>query len=183
MGVGVRLRRPWMGMMLLVVVALVGSACGSIAEKATEQIIEKAVENSEGGDVELDLDVGDGSLSLETEDGSIQMGTGLDLPDNLEVPVPTGGDVTSTQTGDGYVQASISFPQDRFDELVEFYEDWVASQSGEFQTSNSQYSNDGEVFRNHNWYDNESGITVGVSDCFSISDEGMAACVSVFTDN
>ena len=172
-------RRRSIGIIILVVLALAVSACGTLAEKATEQIVEQAIESGEGGEVDLDIDTDAGTFSVETEDGSMQVGSGLDLPANLEIPVPTGGNVTSTQSGDGYAQALIAFPRERLEELVEFYEDWVDSQSGVFQTSNSQYSNDGELFRKYNWFAYESGVSVGVSDCYSSSGEGIDACVSV----
>lgn len=170
---------PGLAIVGIVILAMVNVACGSLAEKATEQVLEKAIESGGDGNVELDLDAEGGSFSVQTDEGSMNFGSGLDLPDTLEIPVPNDGNVTSTQSGDGYVHATITYPRERFDEVVAFYENWVGAQAGDFQTANSQYSNDGEIFRTSTWSESESGTTVGVSDCYSIDGDGLATCLTV----
>ncbi|MEO0493155.1 MAG: hypothetical protein AAF081_07055 [Actinomycetota bacterium] len=59
--------------------ALVTTACSS--EDLAENLVEQAVENETGGDVDLDFDSdGDGSFTVETDEGSVTYGTGGDLP-------------------------------------------------------------------------------------------------------
>lgn len=67
------------------------TSCGEVAERATEE----AIEQSAGGDGEVDIDFDDdgGSFSVEGEDGSIEYDIsgegGGDLPDDFpDVPLP-----------------------------------------------------------------------------------------------
>lgn len=70
---------------------LVGtSACGAddLAENAAEGAVERALEQaaeSEGGDVDVDLE--EGSVSIESSDGTFTSGLG-DLPDGFPEDVP-----------------------------------------------------------------------------------------------
>lgn len=60
-----------------VAAALGLSACGAVAERATEQGVEQLIESSiddELGDFDIDLDLSDGNFSIDTDDGSFSFG-------------------------------------------------------------------------------------------------------------
>lgn len=162
---------------LIAVIALVAAACGSATEQLTEQIIEQ----SGGGDADVDLDLESGEVSVETEDGSFTVGGG-EIPDGFPVPFPDGGDVQSTFTSNGDASVSLAYPQDRFDELVGYYEAWTADQGGEWSTSS--FSNDdgsGGVIRGASW-SRGADVIINVVDCFTMDADGdgpNAACVSI----
>lgn len=161
---------------IIAVIAVVAAACGAATEQLTEQIIEQ----SGGGDADVDLDLDSGQVSVETEDGSITIGGG-EIPDGFPVPFPDGGNVQSTFVSDGAASVSVAYPKDRFDELVAYYEDWTASQGGEWSTST--FTNDdgnGGVIRGHSWWQG-ADVNLGVNDCFTMDSTGDgtdAACVS-----
>ena len=109
----------------------------------TEQLIEAGVEGdvdvdvsgdgedmsinveSEDGDFSIDVsgDGDDATIEMETEDGSIVVGSGAEVPDGLEIPVPDGGDVMSSIAAEDMVLVSLTYDLGRFDEIVEFYEE------------------------------------------------------------
>lgn len=115
------MRRVWLA---AVVLGLVTAACG----QAAETIAEQAIESQGGGDVDLDIDQ-DGEtvgFDVENEDGSASVQFGeQDLPDDFPVPVPDGGEVLMTSTSDmggqQGSQASLQYPADDYEDLVEFY--------------------------------------------------------------
>lgn len=78
-------RAAALGSGLVLAIASVG--CGAIAEQATEEMVEQAIESQGGGQVELDGN--DGEMTIETEDGSMTFGSG-EVPaivsDNLDLP-------------------------------------------------------------------------------------------------
>ena len=166
---------------LVSVFALVVAGCASATEGITEQIIEQ----SSGGEADVDLDLDSGQVSVETEDGSISIGGG-DIPDGFPVPFPDGGDVQSTFTSDDAAAVSVAYARDRYDELVGYYENWVAGQPGEWSTSS--FTNDdgsGGVIRGSSWWQG-SDISIGVTDCFTVGGDGdglNGACVSVNTQS
>lgn len=68
--------------------ALATTACGSITERVTEGVLERAA----GGDVDIDLDGEDGgSITVETSEGTARFGAGGNLPDSFpdDVPLPS----------------------------------------------------------------------------------------------
>lgn len=68
--------------------ALATTACGSITERVTEGVLERAA----GGDVDIDLDGDDGgSITIETSEGTARIGAGGNLPDSFpdDVPLPS----------------------------------------------------------------------------------------------
>ena len=63
------------------------SACGGDAEqKASDKIVEKALENGSGGDV--DVDTSDDQVTVDTEDGTVAVGQDVDLPDRFPDSIP-----------------------------------------------------------------------------------------------
>lgn len=78
---------------LLAIVALGALGCGAIAERATERVLERAIESETGGSVDIDTS-GDGSYRIETDEGTFAFGAGevpaaianeFDLPGDLDV--------------------------------------------------------------------------------------------------
>ena len=60
---------------VIIALALTGTACGKVAEKAAEE----AVERSTGGDVDITKD----GVKVKTEDGTFETGTSAELPEDL----------------------------------------------------------------------------------------------------
>ncbi|MEY3019243.1 MAG: hypothetical protein RLZZ272_227 [Actinomycetota bacterium] len=111
---------------LLATLAILTVGCGAIAEQATEQVIERAIESETGGSVDIDTD-GDGSVTIETEDGTASFGTGevpaaiaseFDLPGGLEVL--TTSEVSADGATTSYLIATTDDdPQGILDDLQE----------------------------------------------------------------
>lgn len=161
---------------ILFVFALVAAACGG------EQISEKIAEEAIGGnaDVEISGDGEDFSLSVESDDGSIQFGAGAELPGGLTVPVPDGGDVTTSFEDSSSVGTSIMYPKDRYEELVSFYDSWSSGVEGEWSMSTSTFDLDGETQRSSQWNTSNGQYFVLVSDCIDIATgEFISACVTI----
>jgi hypothetical protein len=171
---------------MVIGIAFVTSACGGAVDKISAEIAEKAIEASgeDGVDVEVSGEGDDLSVSIETEEGSLSIGGGSELPDELGIPVPDGGNVTTAGGQDSAVFAAVEFSQDRYDELVSFYENWTASDDEEWEASTATIDMGGETQRSAQWFAGSSLILV--SDCFSISGEGdgglNSACVTINED-
>lgn len=159
---------------LIVALAFVMGACQAASENLAEQIIEQ----SSGGEGDVDVDLNTGQVSIETDDGSVTVGGG-EVPDGFPIPLPDGGGVQSTFQSGGNASVTLQYSGDRFDELVAFYEDWVAGQPGEWSTSNFTNDNgDGGTMRGHSWWQG-ADINIGVTDCFSIdTGEFDSTCVT-----
>lgn len=154
---------------MVVGLALAASACGAAVDKLNEEIAEQAVEAAGGGDVDVEFS-GDGdefSVNVETDEGSLSIGVGSEIPDELTIPLPGGGDVTTAGTQNGSAFAAVQFSQDRYDELVSFYEDWTTGDAGEWENSNTTIEMNGETQRTAQWF--AGGSMILVSDCISIS--------------
>lgn len=159
-------------LLVIAAVALMVSACQSASEQLTEQILEQQDGVS---DVEFDSD--SGQVSIETDEGSISIGGG-DIPAGFAIPFPDGYDVASVFDTDSDTAVSTTFPSDRYDEIVAFYDDWTAGQSGEWNRSSNTFdSADGQTIRSTSWL--ADGIQVGAVDCPSFDSEGeYQVCVS-----
>ena len=171
-------------MVLIAVLALVAAACGSASDMAAEQLAEELIEASGGGDVSVDVS-GDGddvTIEMETEDGSISIGMGTELPDELEIPVPDGGDVMTSIVAEETISVSLIYDQARYDELVSFYEDWTGGSGDEWETQTMNIDT-GEVSQRSTIFTSETGDGfVMVGDCFSMESEGGeldATCVTI----
>jgi len=154
------------------VLALAVSACQAASEQLTEQILEQQDGVS---DVEFDADTG--QVSLETDEGSISIGGG-EVPSGFAVPFPDGYAVASVFDTDADAAVSVTYPSDRYDELVTFYDDWTSGQSGEWnRAANTFDSADGQTIRATSW--NGDGTQLGVTDCPSFtSDDEYQVCVT-----
>lgn len=165
----------------LVVIALVSAACGgdTLGENLAENILE-----NELGDGNVDIDISDDGQTVEvnvtTEDGeSITIGGG-EVPDELTVPLPKGGEVMNTFVSNDNVTVTVYWPQSEYDSIVSFYEDWVSGQPTDFDESTTSFSSEGNTFRNTNWFSSEADITISVADCFTMSGDALdSVCVSI----
>jgi hypothetical protein len=163
-------------MTLIFALALLATACG--AQELQEQISEEAIGGN--ADVEISGEGEDFSLSVESDDGSIQFGAGAELPGGLTVPVPDGGDVTTSFEDSSSAGASIMYPEDRYEDLVSFYDSWSSGIEGEWSMSTSTFDLDGETQRNSQWNTSNGQYFILVSDCIDIAtSEFTAACVTV----
>lgn len=61
-----------------------------------EDLVEQAVEDASGGEIDIDSD--SGTVEIETEDGSAQYGEGVELPSDFPsaVPLPGGALIAAT---------------------------------------------------------------------------------------
>ena len=154
------------------------AACGSVAETVAEQVAEQAG----GGDVEFDIDEDGGNVSIETDDGSMEIGSDLELPDDLAIEVPGGGSVTSVFDFETDISVVVSYDIEEFDDLIDFYTGWTAGQSEEFQASTSEFdSADGISFRTAAWF-GEDGTAINLTSCRSADsteDDPDAVCLTI----
>jgi hypothetical protein len=177
-----------MMMALLVVLALVASACGAaadkISEKAAEQAAEKLIEASGDGNVSVDLsgDGDDASMKIETEDGSMSFGAGTEMPDGLTIPVPDGGTVQTAITADDAVMASLYYDEGRYEEIVGFYESWTSKDGSDWTKQSMDASTDDGTIRTTMWFQESEDAMVTVGDCTAMGSDTMeinSVCVTV----
>lgn len=160
--------------LVIAAVALLISACQSASEQLTEQILEQ-----QDGVDNVEFDADSGQVSVETEDGSITIGGG-EVPAGFPVPFPDGYEVTSVFDSESDSSVAVLYPPDRYDELVSFYENWAASQPGEWSASNNTFdSADGKTIRTVALY--EATTQISIIDCPNFEDGSDAACVNVIT--
>ena len=158
------------------VLALLAAACGG--EQISEQIAEEAIGGN--ANVEISEDDGEISINIESDEGSVSIGSGASLPDALTVPVPDGGEVTSSFSDSSSVGTSLMYGEDRYDEIVAFYESWTAGNGEDWQTSTSTFEMDGDTQRSSQWNTSNGQYFILVSDCIDIATgEFTAACVTV----
>ena len=149
---------------VLVVIALLAAACGNVAENVVERVAENAMESEGGGDVDVDLDDDGGSVRIQTDEGeiSIDAGSGGEVPDGFEMPVPDGGEVVGTMSfsaADGSrTSVTLEYPPSALDDLVETYEEYFDSFEGSFS---SQSSDSGSQF--WSWGTADGAVTAAIS--------------------
>lgn len=88
---------------LILVITL--TACGkSVSERISEKTMEKALENSTGG--QADVDINDGNTKVKTDEGTVEVGENVSLPVNFpkDLYVPEGKilSAVSTAENEGY---------------------------------------------------------------------------------
>ncbi len=160
---------------ILVAAALVVTACQSASEQLSEQLAEQVE-----GVTDVDIDIDTGQIKIETDDGSMTIGGG-ELPDGFAVPLPDGYKVTSVFTTDDGSVVGVSYPQDRYDELVAHFDEWTSSQPEDWDTA-TMTLDQGTVgtMRSSSYY--TSDMSIQVTDCFDVGAEtGVlnAACVNI----
>src|SRR3989339_167149 len=75
------MNKKFLKMSIIFGLAVFLSACQSPSEKVIEKVNEKAIEDSMGGNTEVDLN--EGNINIETENGTMQAGQDVSLPDNF----------------------------------------------------------------------------------------------------
>jgi hypothetical protein len=112
-------RRP--AVTLLVVVVLLGAACGS----GSDQLTREALEAEYGGAVVLEGD----AFTVTDDTGSMRVAP--EIPAGLEAPVLNRWTTVAAvvRSGDGRPTrlVELTYPPDRFDDIIIFYEAWAAS--------------------------------------------------------
>lgn len=134
---------------LMMVIALVATACGAAAEKAGEELTENLIQTDDGvSKVEIDEDGDKVTVEFENEEGggSIVIGGG-EVPAGLPIPVADGGQVGSSMEQGSTFAVVLYYPIDDFDGLEEFYSDWTAGQGAENVVTNSMTNP-----RSASWY-------------------------------
>lgn len=147
------------GALMLTLVFAGGCLGQKIAEKITEEVIEKAIE-SEGGNVEIDLDDGemtiegdDGDVSISTDDETVTIegddvegtfGEGAELPDDFPENIPVYPDMTlvSSWKADGGFSIS-AFSEKSVDEIFGWYKDKLSGWDNEMETTTN--TDDGKM--------------------------------------
>jgi hypothetical protein len=189
--------------------ALLAAACSSasdtVAENLTEKLIESGVDGnvdvdvsgdgedmtinieSEDGDVSMNVsgDGEDATIQMESEDGSVSIGTGSEMPEGLTIPVPDGGEVTTSVEMTEGVMVVLTFQKGRYDEIVAFYDDWTAGSGEEFEKQSMSFETGGQDQRSTMWVGTSSDSFVSVGDCFDVQaeessgEEFNAVCVNI----
>jgi hypothetical protein len=176
-----------------------------VAENLTEQLIEAGADGevdidvsgdgedmtiniqSEEGDVSMNVS-GDGdnaTIEMESEDGSVSIGAGGELPEGLMIPVPDGGDVTTSVEMEEGVMVVVTYPEGDYDAIVSFYDDWTASSGEDFDKQTMSFDTGGPDQRSTMWVGTDSATFVSVGDCFDVyaeEDSGgefNAVCVNI----
>ena len=197
--------------MLVVVAAfaLLVAACSSasdiVAENLTEQLIEAGADGnvdvdvsgdgedmtinieSEDGDVSMNVsgDGDDATIEMESEDGSITIGAGSEMPEGLTIPVPDGGDVTTSVEMEEGVMVVVTYPKGDFDQIAAFYDDWTAGSGDDFDKQTMSLDTGGPDQRSSMWIGNSSETFISVGDCFDVhaeessGEEFNAVCVNI----
>lgn len=162
-------------LVLIFVSALLAAACGG--EQISEQIAEQAI----GGDVDVEIseDGDEVTVNIESDDGSLSLGVGASLPDELVVPVPGGGDVGATGSSGESVFASITYPGDRYDEIVAFYDAWTEGTGDEWQTQSATIDFEGQTQRSNVWSSADSVLFIALADCGTLGGDFDSACVTI----
>ncbi|MFV9671868.1 MAG: hypothetical protein ACNYZH_01480 [Acidimicrobiia bacterium] len=169
---------------MIAVFSLLAAACGSASDTAAEKLAEELIEASSDGDVSVDVS-GDGddvTIEMETEEGSISIGIGTELPDELDIPVPDGGEVMTSFVSDDGIMATLSYDGDRFDEIYGFYEDWTGSTGDEWESQTFTMESDEGAIRNTMWIGSSNDSAINLSDCAGMgtqTDDPDAVCVTV----
>jgi hypothetical protein len=112
---------------LLAVLAVTLSACGMIGRKASEKtaenMAEKAIETSSGGQADVDID-GD-NVNIKTTEGEMQAGESVELPANFpkDVYVLEGGKIKAAIQSNKENGYTITIETDKtINEIKEIYE-------------------------------------------------------------
>lgn len=189
--------------------ALLIAACSSasdvVAENLTEQLLESAADGnvdvdvsgdgedmtinieSEDGDVSMNV-TGDGddqTIEMESEDGSITIGAGSEMPEGLDIPVPDGGDVTTSVEMEEGAMVVVTYPEGDYDAIVSFYDDWTAGSGDDFDRQSMSLDTGGPDQRSTMWIGSGTETFVSVGDCFDVyaeeatDEEFNAVCVNI----
>ncbi len=173
---------------LLALVAAAGmvlASCGDIAERATEEAIERGSDGE--GEVDLDFDDDGGSFSVETEDGSVEYDIsgegGGELPDDFpDVPLPDGLSIISSakqSSGDETLfsvsgQLDDDDPQAVFEDVIADYESEGFEVEGRYENTSGEDFSGGAQF-----IDGDVNVSMSVFGGAASGGEGTTITFSV----
>jgi hypothetical protein len=162
---------------LLILFALFVVACG--AEQLQEQLAEEAIGGN--ADVNISGSGDDLSVSVESDEGTFNVGSGSNKPESLTVPVPDGGEFTSSFEDASSASVGVMYAADRYDEIVAFYEAWTEGNGEGWQNSESVYEDvGGHAQRSRQWNSDGNEFFILVSDCIDIdTGEFTSVCVTI----
>lgn len=132
------------GVLLAAMLAVGTVGCSSIAEKATERVLEEAA--GAGGE-EVDIDLQDGSFRIETSEGTFESGTG-DLPDGFpdQMPLPDDHVVVasmgSSDDSGSSALVNLEVPSS-VEDMVAFYQDRLPAEGWEITGTTQSTTGDG----------------------------------------
>jgi hypothetical protein len=147
---------------ILLILVFTGGCKKNLAERLTEEAIERAIEKESGEDVDIDLDEGeitiqsdDGEVNIssdeetveiQSDEGDVKIGENVDLPEGFpkDVPVYQNMDLhLAMSTGNGYALSGIS--QDSVAEITNWYKDklkdWKIVNETTFETDEGKSIN------------------------------------------
>ncbi len=189
--------------------ALLISACSSASDVVAENLAEELIEAGADGNVDVDvsgdgeemtinLDTEDGNVSIdvsgdgddatiemESEDGTFTMGAGSEMPEGLTVPVPDGGEITTSVEMEDGVMVVLMFEKGRYEEIVAYYDDWTAGTGEKYEKQTMSVDTGGPDQRSTMWVGTESNSFVALGDCFdpqaeeSSDEEFTAVCLNI----
>jgi hypothetical protein len=158
------------GLAVMLVLSVTG--CAKAAEKVSEKVAEKAIENSSGGNANVDISGDGGTVKIQTEEGSATYGGG-EIPDSVDVAFPSGGKVMASTDTSTDASVMVQYEGANFDDIVASLQKWVDKASGDFEAASMSVSG----MRSQTWSSDTTSI--GVQTCASSSGEMDAVCVFV----
>lgn len=158
-------------LVVIVALGLVVASCGRVAQKVTENVAEKVAEKTaeqaagDSGDANVDINQDEGTVNIQVEEdgkkGSLTIG-GNEVPADFPIPLPDGGEVIAvidtTQDGKRATTVSLTYPADRWDELVAFFQDWADGLPGDTQVTVTTGS-----IQSASFFNDEAEVGVGLT--------------------
>lgn len=157
------------GLAVILVVSVTG--CASAANKVTEKVAEKAIENASGGNANVDISNNGGTIQVQTDQGSATYGGG-DIPDSIDVSFPSGYEVIASSDTPTDASVQLDYADRTFDDIVASLQSWVDGQPGDFNATTSS----GNGVQIQAW--SSDALTIAVQNCLSNSG-GQDICVYV----
>jgi hypothetical protein len=164
--------RRVMSVALAVMLMVSVTGCAKAAEKVSEKVAEKAVENSGGGNANVDISGNGGTVQVQTEEGSATFGGGK-VPASIDVSLPSGGAVMASTDTSTEATVMVQYAGANFDDIVASLQKWVDGAPGDFQTATMSASG----VQSQTW--NSNTTTIGVQTCASSSGAMDSVCVYV----
>ena len=119
-------------------------------------------------------------MTVEGEDGEVMTFGGGEVPDDLTVPYPGGGEVTGTFSSENDVTVALIYPQAEFDSLASFYDDALKPDSDDVDRSESSFSTEDGTQRSVFWISSDGDFQVSVTDCYGLGGEFDSVCVNIY---
>jgi hypothetical protein len=166
-------RLTTLGLALLLVIPLTG--CAKAAQTVAEKAAENAIEQQSGGNADVDISNDGGTVQVQTDQGSATFGGG-EIPDSIDVDLPSGGNVVSSIEADSGASVMVEYPDANFDDIVATLQSWVDAQPDDY----TAFTSSGGGIQNQAWGSDTTAISVQT--CTTTSG-GQGVCVSVQQSN